>query len=119
MGCREMRHPCFDRRYGMEFVINGYVWQVLLVPYDDYMLYNNNRYAYGVTDFNTLCIYIADDLPTDIIDDILCHELCHAFNMSYGIVMPERTEERLCNYIADYGRDIIGLLDDLLYSILQ
>lgn len=53
-----------------------------------------------------------------MLDRVLCHELTHAVCMTYNLYMPIETEEKLCNFMSDHGKEIIYLLDDLLENIL-
>ena len=70
----------------------------------------------GMTDWNTKSIYIDKHLHGALLEKVLCHELCHVFCFSYDITMESDQEEFLANWIATYGRQVIELLDSLLYS---
>lgn len=99
----------------MQFVINGVKWVILNVRATDKRLMRSDGVlTLGVTDWNDKTIYLSDALHGALLEHVLCHELCHAVVFSYGIYLPVETEEWLCNYMADHGREIIYLLDDLL-----
>ena len=73
----------------------------------------------GMTDNNKHTIYINRDLTGNKLKHVLCHELVHAYSSSYGIYMNREEEERLAQFIADYGYDIIENTDQILSEVLQ
>ena len=104
----------------MEFTINGVKWGVQFVRVaDSRLLRSDGAYTLGVTDWNTKKIYLSDSLYGDLLEHVLCHELTHAVCFSYGIYIPIETEEWLCNYMADHGKEIIYLLDELLQNMTR
>lgn len=70
-----------------------------------------------MTDGLTHTVYLEKHLKGYMLDKVLAHELCHCFVFSYGITMDIEQEEYLADFIASYGRDIVYLLDSLLYQI--
>ena len=47
----------------------------------------------------------------------MAHELTHCFCFSYDIVLDIDEEERMADFIATYGEELIFLLDDVMRSI--
>ena len=101
------------------FVINKTKWGLSFVsPGSRYLTRSDGSQTIGMTDANTHLIYLSDKLHGDLLEHVLCHELCHCVCFSYNISLPIETEEWLCNFMADYGKEIIYLLDDLLQNLL-
>lgn len=104
----------------MEFTINGLIWQIKYVqPRSKKLIRSNGTYTVGMTDRNTQTIYLSDGICGRFLEHVLTHELCHAVCMSYDIYLPIDTEEWLCNFVADHGRNIIFILDNLLSVIYK
>lgn len=101
------------------FTINKTKWKLDFVPFGShYLTRSDGSQTIGMTDANEHCIYLSDKLYGDLLEHVLCHELCHCVCFSYNISLPIDTEEWLCNFMADYGKEIIYLLDDLLQSLI-
>lgn len=99
------------------FIINGILWKVEFVPGNSPELFRSDgSQTVGMTSWITKTIYLAKELHGAFLEKVLCHELCHVFCFSYGIIMNVQQEEFLANWISIYGRDVINLLDDLLYK---
>ena len=102
----------------MNFVINGIGWQIKYVPKGSrFLLRSDGSSTLGVTDWNVKTVYLLDTLKGELLEHVLCHELCHCICFSHGIYLDIETEEWLCNFMADYGKETIYLLDNLLYFI--
>lgn len=100
------------------FTMNGILWSISFVsPNSKKLLRSDMSRTVGMTDNRTHTIYLSSSLKGDFFERVLCHELCHAVCMSYNISLPIQTEEWLCNFMADHGKEVIYLLDDLLFSI--
>lgn len=98
------------------FIINGIKWDIYFVPpHSEYLTTSLNTYALGVTDWNKKCVFIANNQYGDKLEHIICHELCHAVCFSYEIHMSIELEEWLCNFMADHGKEIIYILDEILH----
>lgn len=92
--------------------INGYEWAIRFVnPYSRYLRRSDGSYTIGMTDWNTRTMYIADNLNDYMVERVICHELCHALSMSYGLYLDIDTEEMICSFMEQYGREVIMLLD--------
>lgn len=97
------------------FTINDIDWSITFVPPSSkYLERSDGSKTVGVTDRNVNTIFLSDRLQGAFLRKVLAHELCHAFCMSYNIVMPIDEEERLADWISLYGTDLIYLLDDLM-----
>ena len=97
------------------FIINGIAWNILYVPpFSHHLKRSDGSYTLGVTDWNDKCVYIADNLYGDKLEHVLCHELCHTVCFSHNIHISIELEEWLCNFMADHGKEIIYILDDIL-----
>lgn len=99
----------------MTFAINDIIWSVRYVPlYSADLMRSDGSYTFGMCDGNVNTIYIANGLDAAFTERVLCHELTHAICFSWDISIPIETEEWLCNFMSDHGKEIIYLLDDLL-----
>lgn len=100
------------------FVINGIEWDIIFVNHNsDKLRRSDSSITCGVCDFGDKCIYLSNMLQGAFLERVLCHELTHAVCMSWGISISLETEEWLCNFMAEHGKEIIVLLDELLYSM--
>lgn len=98
------------------FVINGIKWSIQYVSINNPKLFRSDgSRTVGMTDWNTCTVYLASNLRGQYLNRVLCHELCHCVCFSYGIRMNIQQEEFLANWVSLYGREVIELLDDLLY----
>ena len=97
------------------FTINGIDWEIIYVnPFSDDLRRSDGSITIGMTDWNTKTIYLCNKLHGYKLEHVLCHELCHAVCFSWDIRMDINLEEELCNFMANHGKEIIYLLDDLL-----
>lgn len=100
------------------FTINGIEWSICFVnPTSDKLRRSDGSLTCGVCDFGDRCIYLSDMLQGAFKERVLCHELTHAVCMSWGISIPLEDEEWLCNFMADHGKEIIYLLDELMKNV--
>lgn len=99
------------------FIINGIVWHIQYVSVNNpQLMRTDGSRTVGMTDWNTCTVYLANNLQGRFKERVLCHELCHCICFSYDIKMNIKQEEFLANWISLYGREVIELLDDLLYK---
>lgn len=102
------------------FKINDKTWEIVKISRHNPMLMRSDgSRTVGMTDRNTQTIYIADDLRGGFLDKVLCHELCHAFCLSYNIYMDIETEEIVADFLATYGREVFEIADRLLLEIME
>jgi hypothetical protein len=68
------------------FNINGEEWRIVAVsPSDPALRKTNGHYTIGMCDDNTKSIYVAMNLPLDLLKKVLCHEIVHAAMFSYNV----------------------------------
>lgn len=102
----------------MIFRIRNNLWEIIFVNFmNKELVTSNGDRVLGVCDNNTKTIFIADNQTGSKTEHIICHEITHAMCFEENIDIPYELEERLCNFMADYGREIIYIVDDLLYAI--
>lgn len=106
----------------MQFLANNFIWNVFEVNPNNHNLCRNdgNGYALGMCDNRTKCIFISNQLSEEKRELVIAHEIYHAFLFSYGItIYDSQLEEDLCNLFSEHGREMITILDNLLYQILE
>lgn len=105
--------------------MNGYLWRIIRVsPHSPYLIDRTNEMRVATTDPRTGCIYLSNDLEGEFLTTVLLHELGHCVIFSYGllddihsVVDPEywiEAEEWICNFIADYGRQVFRIAQKTL-----
>lgn len=100
------------------FVINNIEWDIVFVqPTSPYLMRSDGSVTCGVTDWNEKCVYLSNVLHGDFLERVLCHELTHCVCFAWGISIPIETEEWLCTFMSEHGKEIIYLLDDLMKNI--
>lgn len=114
---------------GYTFLMNGYLWGVRFVhPTDPFLMDRTNELRLATTDPATMTVYLSTELSGELLMRVLTHELGHCCMFSYGllqelheIVPPDQwieAEEWVCNFVADYGREITNLSDRLLSKFI-
>lgn len=77
------------------FTINGMDWNLRLVgSHSPMLMRSDGTYTFGMTDRNTRDIYISNMIHGNFYDRVLCHELCHAFCLSYNLTSDIYTIKR-------------------------
>lgn len=105
--------------------MNGYLWRVLRVsPHSPYLIDRTDQVRVATTDSRTCTVYLSNDLEGEFLTTVLLHELGHCVIFSYGllddihsVVDPEywiEAEEWVCNFIADYGRQVFQIAQKTL-----
>lgn len=104
----------------MQILINSIPWNIHFVnPSNPNLITNSGIYTLGMTDNNIKTIFLNNKLHGELLYDVLCHELTHAYIFSYKIPYSVEEEERLCQFISGYGKSIIQDTDSLLDIILH
>lgn len=110
------------------FYMNGDLWEVIFVdPFSLLLVDRTNRLTVATTDPRARRVYLSWNLSGPFLSRVLVHELSHCAMISFGLlkkihqmVRPEywlEAEEWICNYIADYGRGILYIADQILYNV--
>ena len=100
------------------FYINNTLWHIAFVSENSAKLRRSDGTGTkGVTDWNRKCVYLSDRLHGAMLERVLCHELTHCVCFSWNIFLPIELEERLCEFMALHGKEIIYLLDSILSEI--
>ena len=104
----------------MKVTINNIDWKIKFTyaSSGDLRRYDGT-YTIGMTDNKKKTIFLYNGLDDALLYKVLCHELVHAFCFSYGIKMDVEDEERLAQFVAIYGRDILGMTDEVIGHILK
>ena len=93
-------------------IINGVRWRVRLVsPAHPMLLTPHQTHALGVCDKVTQTICIDETLSPQLLKEVLCHELVHAFMYSYDIDLTYDEEEIVATLMGEYGDDILDMTD--------
>lgn len=104
----------------MVFRIRNSIWNLCFVEnISRKLLRSDGTMSIGVTDNNDKCVYIADGLDAELKEKVICHELTHCVCFEYNISIPLETEEWLCNFMSEHGKEIIYILDDILDGLLK
>lgn len=104
----------------MKIKVNGINWNIKFVNSLNHNLLNNNGiYTFGVTDNNLKSVFLSDKISGELLYKVLCHELCHVYCFSYGIYLTVEEEERLAQFISEYGKSIISDTDYLLKLLFR
>ena len=102
----------------MDFIINGIIWRVRIVP-PTYpaLLMNYDRFTLGCCDNTTKTIYIAEGLDEGKFYKVLGHEVTHAAMFSYQVLLTEDQEELLADIISTYGNEIVMVTNKVFKKI--
>jgi len=99
-------------------IINGVRWRVRLVsPAHPMLLTPHKTHALGVCDKVTQTICIDETLSPQLLKEVLCHELVHAFMYSYDIDLSYNEEEIVATLMGEYGDDILEMTDAIYDGI--
>lgn len=100
------------------FTINGVKWDIVRVPYNSSRLQRmDGSRTIGMTDGNIHVVFLEKNLRGRMLDKVLAHELCHCFMFSYNIYMNREDEEFLADWVSNYARDLVYLLEELTQTI--
>ena len=109
------------------FYINGYPWHIKFVTSSSPMLVDRTgNKTLATTDPRTFTVFISSDIPYNLLQTVLVHELGHCIIVSYNLfdeierfVVPEYqeyAEEWICNFIADYGYEILDQIKPIIFK---
>lgn len=111
----------------MGFFMNDYIWHVIFVDEKSPMLIDRTgSYRLATTDPNTMCVYLSSRLSGDFLLRVLVHEIAHCALFSYHLIddlhrmIKEEylidAEEWVCNFIADYGNEMLSVAGYILQN---
>lgn len=102
----------------MTFYVNGQRWSVAYCnPLSDNLRRSDGSLTLGVTDNSVKTVFMSNRLNGFKHEHVLAHELCHVICFEYNVNIGIGLEERLCNFMADHAREIVEILDDILYAL--
>lgn len=105
----------------MRFTVNGSVWRLQFARTGDRRLRRSDgSYTIGMSDNNVKTVFIADSLSEYMTGRVIRHELVHCICFEYNLTMPIEVEERIADFMAGYGQEVIYLADrimDDLYNL--
>ena len=112
------------------FLMNGYLWSVVFVnEHSPKLIDQTNTHRVATTDPEDLCIYLSSALGGDFLLKVLKHELAHCVIFSYNLIRDIHyythkdlwieAEESVCNFIANYGDEIIFLAKDIQKNLAR
>lgn len=97
-------------------IINGVPWKIRFVHSNSHnLMRNDGSITLGVTDNNDGYIYLSKALKGSLLEHVLIHEITHACIFSYGIYITLEEEERLCEFVAIHGKEILSYSDYILH----
>ena len=100
------------------FVINGIAWDIVIVNANSNDLRRSDgSITVGVTDFPKRTVFLSELLKGAFLRRVLAHEITHCFCFSYDIHLDIDEEERMADFIATYGEELLYLLDDIMREI--
>lgn len=105
--------------------MNGYIWDICWVsPDSPYLIDRTNTLRLATTDPEERAIFLSSKLSGRLLRRVLTHELGHATMISYGLIPSIRhfvnrahwieAEEWICNFIADYGAEVLSIVNAIL-----
>lgn len=111
------------------FYLNDIPWRVYYVRSNcPYLVDRTGNRRLATTDIRTNTIYIYEGLSGSLLRRVTIHEIGHAAMKSFGIidelhkmVRPEywiEVEEWVCNFMADYGLDILRAGKEVLGDMM-
>lgn len=96
----------------MRFYVNDIRWTIEYVdPFDTRLVDTSGLYRIATTDPMVHGIFIVSGLSRDFGRRALVHELVHCYIISYRLEKLAYSEEFLCNFVADFGSDILRTAD--------
>ena len=108
-----------------EFYMNGLRWKVRFVdPDNDILIDRTLAKTVGVTDPDTMTIYLSNKLRESFLTTVVLHELSHAMMISYGYLEQIHRyckkrywvdmEELIANLIAQQAKEIFQRAYDIV-----
>lgn len=100
--------------------INGELWRIVLTsPNHPALMTSDGRFTIGSCNDNNKTIYINENLNSELMKKVLCHELTHAAMFSYNIELSVPQEEILADLMATYGQEIIFTTNKIFHRLKE
>jgi hypothetical protein len=90
----------------MTFKINGIPWTIQMKSGKNPIFTDDDNEYLGFCEYSTQTIILRNDMPTELIEQTLIHELTHAFVFSFGLSGYKFDEEKLCNFVGAHLKRI-------------
>lgn len=91
----------------MTFEINSIPWTIQMESANNPMFTDNSDNEYfGFCIYSTQTIILRNDMPTELLEQTLIHELTHAVVFSFGLSGYEFDEEKMCNFVGAHLKQI-------------
>lgn len=110
--------------------MGNYLWHICFVgPDSPFLVDRTGNLTVATTDFSTKSIYLSNKLSGEFLRTVFTHELGHVTMFSYGLIdaihafaRQDRwieAEEWICNFIADYGSEVLYIANHILSPLLH
>ena len=94
----------------MEFIINNQKWKIKEVKEHNDNLLIDGAWRQGSTHFDKQTIYLLESLLSDRKEEVLLHELTHAFLYATQVnYYKDFDEENLCEFVALYSKSVVNI----------
>lgn len=104
----------------MDVTINGIQWQIVPVKVgSEKLMRSDGTFTVGMTDNNTKCVYMSDELQGKFYERVLCHELVHCASFSYNCDIDIDTEEIIADFMSLFGQEICKNVDEICKKVLK
>lgn len=98
--------------------INGETWKLFLVSPNHPMLKTpTGTFTLGACDNISHSIFINQNLNSQKMKKVLCHEITHAAMFSYNVELTLEQEELLADLLATYGSEIIEVTNKIFTKL--
>jgi predicted metal-dependent hydrolase len=104
----------------IKFKINGMQWYLEIVDANDKGLKIGDDYRIATTHYEEAVIYVQEELfeaDESLIRQVLIHEIVHAYQMSYGMLQIEWSEEIVADFIAAHIKSILRTYYEIMSEI--
>jgi hypothetical protein len=100
----------------MNLTINGLEWLIKEVEQDEmpYPPKEEDESAWGRTLNSTCEIYLNKELPKAILNQVLIHEITHAFIFSFGFMQVDFDNEIVCDFLSSFAKQIVTIANDYM-----
>ena len=98
----------------MEVLVNNQKWKIEETNEQDFNLIVEGKIRQGTTHYDKQTIYLLENLLPDRKEEVLLHELAHAFLYATQIsyVQEQFDEENVCEFVSLYSKKINSIAND-------